>query len=195
MANANGGGLNRKDFQPPPSSILASHLANGTGRSKLSRDGFAQLLDEALSNDEDGKSNISSDVAINTKLIVVVAQVGIQPVLDDNNDDPFRAKADQGRGGAQLKSCLDVLHMVILRSPTVVYQPLNQDDSSSDDPLPIFAWLTPILVCLSLRSKNSSIVTLCSTILQTFLKQDDICLCQTCGTVATYLQSCSIGTY
>jgi hypothetical protein len=104
-------------FEPPPSSILATHVVHGNGVPNFDTDHFNQLLAEARGTDEQGQPNLGADPSVNHKLICIVFQIGIEPALDEN---PFHATAI-GRGESQLRTCLEVLQIAIDRSPPVIF--------------------------------------------------------------------------
>lgn len=133
-------------FEPPPSSILATHVVHGRGVPDFDQDNFNQLLAEALGSDEQGNSNLGSDVAVNHKLICIIFQVGIERVLEDN---PFQSTAAAGRATSQLKTCLEVLQLAIERSPQVLFVRSDpQGNSLSGQACPLYCWLVPRLLPL-----------------------------------------------
>lgn len=139
------------NFEPPPSSILATHVVHGNGVPDLDRDNFKQLLAEVLSVDEQGQPNLGADVSVNHRLICIIFQVGIEAALEEN---PFKSNAGAGRTDAQLLNCLEVIQLVIERSPQViaVKSDLQSQDGADWTP-PLYAWLFPRLLPLVVSSQ------------------------------------------
>ncbi|KAG9780233.1 hypothetical protein KCU88_g3816, partial [Aureobasidium melanogenum] len=133
-------------FQPPPSSILATHVVHGEGVPDLDRHHFNQLLTEALGSDEEGQPNLGDDVLVNHKLICIIFQVGIQPALEET---PFQTSAAPGKVDAQLRRCLAVLQVAIERSPQVLFVKSDPPGRDVPGPLcPLYYWLIPRLLPL-----------------------------------------------
>lgn len=139
-------------FEPPPSSILATHVVHGNGVPDLDRDNFKQLLAEVLSTDEQGQPNLGADVSVNHRLICIIFQVGIESSLEEN---PFRSNAGAGRTDAQLLNCLEVIQLVIERSPQVIAVKSDQGGQNGLDwTSPLYAWLFPRLLPLLVSSQS-----------------------------------------
>ena len=133
-------------FEPPSSSILVTHVVHGNGVPDFDRDNFDQLLAEALGFDEHGQPNLGADVEVNHKLIHIVFQVGIERALEE---DPFRAAPAAGRGNSQLRTCLEVLQLAILRSPQVLFVKTDrQGIGAGIKACPLYSWLVPTLLPL-----------------------------------------------
>lgn len=139
------------NFEPPPSSILATHVVHGNGVPDLDRDNFKQLLAEVLSVDDQGQPNLGADVSVNHRLICIIFEVGIEAALEEN---PFKSNAGAGRTDAQLLNCLEVIQLVIERSPQViaVKSDLQSQDGAAWTP-PLYAWLFPRLLPLVVSSQ------------------------------------------
>lgn len=138
-----------KPQEPPPSSILATHLApvNGNpGSFHFDRESFAQLLQESLKSDEDGLPNLGNDITINHKLICVIVKAGLDGVLDQPKD-PFITDDDKPEILVEACNCLDVIELAITRCPQVVYQ-LSDANSPREghNGVPLFLWLIPRLL-------------------------------------------------
>ncbi|KIV90128.1 hypothetical protein PV10_07469 [Exophiala mesophila] len=133
-------------FEPPPSSMLATHVVHAHGVPDLDRDNFQQLLTEVLSTDEQGQPNLGTDIAVNHKLICIIFQVGIEPSLAE---DPFKPSKGSGRADSQMKSCLEVIKLAIEKSPQVLFVKSDpQGRDKSDDSLPLYFWLISHLLPL-----------------------------------------------
>ncbi|KAJ9607992.1 serine/threonine-protein kinase M1 [Cladophialophora chaetospira] len=133
-------------FEPPPSSILATHVVHGNGVPDFDHDNFNQLLAEALGTDEHGQPNLGADVDVNHKLIRIVFQVGIERALEEN---PFRAAPAAGKGDPHLRTCLEVLQVAILRSPQVLFVKSDlQGTDAATKPCALYSWLIPTLLPL-----------------------------------------------
>lgn len=192
MAPVNGA-VRSVNAGPPPSSMLAAHVVNGNGPPQLSRDSFAQLLEESLGTDDYGEPNLSRDENVNSKLVVVIVQLGIEPHLRSSNSDPFRSKPDLGKNGAELKCCLDVLQLAIDRSPSVLYKPLEgmQDDTNANAQL--FTWLLPKLLSLLSKLDQVDLRRSVSNIISATIKVDAICLSGSCESILGFLSVCNTG--
>ncbi len=133
-------------FEPPPSSILATHVVHGDGVPDFDRENFNQLLAEALGADEHGQPNLGADVEVNHKLIRIVFQIGIERALEE---DPFRAAPAAGKGDSQLRTCLEVFQVAILRSPQVLFVKSDrQGIGAAPKSCPLYSWLIPTLLPL-----------------------------------------------
>lgn len=138
-------------FEPPPSSILATHVVHGNGVPDLDRDNFNQLLAEVLSTDEHGQPNLGADVSVNHKLICIIFQVGIETALEEN---PFKSNAGSGKTDSQLLNCLEAIQLAVERSPQVIA--VKSDIQGQDDAEwtpPLYAWLFPRLLPLVVPSQ------------------------------------------
>lgn len=141
-------------FEPPPSSILATHVVHGNGVPDFDRGHFNLLLAEALGSDEQGQPNLGADPSVNHKLICIVFQIGIEPALDEN---PFGATTI-GTGESQLRTCLEVLQVAIERSPPVIFVKSDrQGNDVSRKACALYTWLIPTLLPLIASSQASDI--------------------------------------
>ncbi|KIW85501.1 hypothetical protein Z517_00892 [Fonsecaea pedrosoi CBS 271.37] len=140
-------------LEPPPSSILATHVVHGNGVTDFDQDNFNQLLIEALGTDDQGQPNLGADVAVNHKLICIVFQIGIERVLED---DPFRSSTAAGRGNSQFRTCLEVLQVAIKRSPQVLYVKSDtQGRLFNGNGCALYSWLIPTLLPLGAPAQAS----------------------------------------
>lgn len=180
-------------FEPPPSSILATHVVRGEGVPDLDRHHFNQLLTEVLGTDEEGQPNLGDDVFVNHKLVCVIFQVGIEPALEET---PFRTAIASGKVDAQLKRCLAVLRVAIERSPQVLFvksDPPGKDVAGPECPL--FCWLIPRLLpvipfCQDIEARDAVL-----GVFDAVLEADSKCATTyTCGNVLQYMRSCVSGT-
>jgi hypothetical protein len=124
--------------------MLATHVVQVNGVPEFDRDSFNQLLAEALGSDEHGQSNLGADVAVNHKLICIIFQVGIDRVLEEN---PFQSAALAGKAAPQLRTCLEVLHLAIERSPQVLFVKSEDSDVLGQGSV-LYCWLIPRLILL-----------------------------------------------
>ncbi|KAK5957292.1 serine/threonine-protein kinase M1 [Knufia fluminis] len=182
MARANGIS-HRRDLQPPPSSMLATHVINGAARPSLSRADFSSLLQESLGTDDEGHSNIGKDVNVNFKLISVIVQIGIDPLISTQENDPFQKRIDQGRSTSELKCCLDVIIFVLQQSPSIIYHDANSAGVAQHDVLPVYAWLLSIILSVVAQSSDVEIQKRCGDVVQGCIDADDKCSCGSCGSV------------
>ncbi|KAK5087209.1 serine/threonine-protein kinase M1 [Lithohypha guttulata] len=182
MALSNGAS-NARDFQPPPSSMLATHVVNSRGPPRLNAHDFAELLQESLSTNEKGESNIGTDAEVNRKLLNVVLSIGVQPLIEPQTDDPFRRRIDQGRNANQLKDCLDVLNLTLQRTPEIVFQHAGSNTHETENARPIHIVLLAAAVKLVLQSQKVDLSKKCADILQACLNADKNCACGSCGTI------------
>jgi hypothetical protein len=182
---------------PPPSSILATHIApvNGNTLPDVDPKIFAQLIEECLGCDEDAKSPISTDAAVNHRLICVVVKVGIDPA-SINQDDPFEA---QGRASDHVTRCLDVVDIAIRRSPSVLYALSGTDDLGPEDrDVPLFMWLVPKLLWLlgEFQDEHHSVSSKSWSVLSNLVASARSCS-MSLGereTVPAYIANCASGT-
>lgn len=181
MAEVNGVSHSR-DFEPPASSMIATRVFNGHGRPDLSPHQFAELLQESLATNEKGEPNISDDADTNFKLLTVVVSIGIEPYIEES-DDPFQKQIDQGRNLSELKSCLDVVRLVIDRSPIVIHEPVHTATENVEEKPPVYAWLLSILLSVIAQDSSPEISSSCKAVLESCLKADEQCPCGSCGTV------------
>lgn len=160
-------------FEPPPSSILATHVVHGNGVPDLDRDNFKQLLAEVLSTDDKGQPNLGADVSVNHKLICIIFQVGIETALEEN---PFKSIGGAGRTNVQLQNCLEVIQLAIERSPQVIT--VKSDSQGQDEAAwapPLYAWLIPSLLPLMASSQTVQIRDSTSAIYHAMLQASMKC--------------------
>ncbi|ETI22234.1 hypothetical protein G647_06307 [Cladophialophora carrionii CBS 160.54] len=142
-------------FEPPPSSILVTHVVHGNGVHDFDQDSFNQLLAEASGSDDQGQSNLGGDVAVNHKLICIVFQIGIEPSLEEN---PFRAATAGGKGNSQLRTCLEVVRVAIERSQQVIFVKSDrQGIGASTKACSLYSWLIPTLLPLVASDQTEDI--------------------------------------
>ncbi|KAL9620044.1 MAG: hypothetical protein Q9160_005422 [Pyrenula sp. 1 TL-2023] len=134
---------------PPPSSILATHLApvNGNGTAlHFDRESFAQLLEESLGLDDNGHPNLGNDASINHKLICIIVKAGLDHVLHQP-EDPFLADDEESKIVLEACNCLEVLELAIERCPLVVFELSGENEPNEGDrDVPLFLWLFPRLL-------------------------------------------------
>lgn len=138
---------------PPPSSILAMHIApvNGNGIAHFDEASFTQLIEACLGYDEYGQPSLGTDIDVTHRVICVIAKAGIDPAFG-NNDDPFKI---QGRNVDGLTKCLEVIDLATQKSPSVLFALPNVDELVLGDwNVPLFAWLIPKLLCLVTKSRD-----------------------------------------
>ncbi|KAK5028779.1 serine/threonine-protein kinase M1 [Exophiala sideris] len=179
-------GRETNGFQPPPSSMLVTHVVHGNGVPDFDRDSFNQLLAEALGSDEQGHSNLGADVSVNHKLICIIFQVGIERALEEN---PFQTAAVAGKADSQLKTCLEVLQLAIERSPQVLF--VKSDSQGSDVPgnCALYTWLIPRLVPLLARG-NSGIHDSVLQVFDAMLEADRNCAtANPCHAILEYMRA------
>ncbi|KAK3050228.1 serine/threonine-protein kinase M1 [Extremus antarcticus] len=106
----------------PPSTLAAQIVQNQTRSSAPQQNGekatFAQLLHELLNN---RGATPETDVQINVKLISVVAEAGLAPLVDGN---PF---ADHDALLAQAIDSITVIETTIRRQPEVLFTSVVED--------------------------------------------------------------------
>jgi hypothetical protein len=149
--NGANGTANR--YEPPPSSMIATHLAptNGTSLPCFDQEDFALLLEESLGSDEDGQPNLGTDVAVNHKLICVIIKAGLD-TTDQRNDDPFRKDSDYTN---QVQKCFEVIDLAIERTPEALFLPSKPDHlDSGAETLPLFQWLLRRLLSFVLPDQH-----------------------------------------
>jgi hypothetical protein len=157
-------------FEPPPSSILATHVVHGNGVPEFDRDNFDQLLAEALGSDEDGQPNLGADVAVNHKLICIVFQIGIERALEEN---PFRAP---GKADARLRTCLEVLKLAVERSPQVVWATSDTPiHDATTKPCPLYSWLIPTLLPLTASTQAEEVRDAVLALFESLVDADGKC--------------------
>lgn len=182
-------------FQPPPSSMIATHVINGRGQTNISRDDFAHLLQESLGTDDQGQPNLGRDVLVNLKLLVVIARLGIEPFVSTSKDDPFRKKIDQGKNLSELKCCLDVIALAVRQTPEIVFEdvePLVDTKTGSSN---VYAWLLPIILAIITRSSDVEVRSKCAEVLDLCLIADVDCSYHACSSVAEYMKDVVVGTW
>lgn len=179
-------------FEPPPSSLLATHVVHGNGVPDFDRDNFDQLLNEALGSDEQGHPNLGADVSVNHKLICIVFQVGIERDLEVN---PFRTAAAAGKADSQLRTCLEVIQVAVERSPQVVF--MTSDHQSQETPkqsCALYFWLIPRLLPLIASSQPEEVKNAALDVFQAVLNAEKRCLTSyESHTVLEFIRTCLSG--
>lgn len=175
-------------FQPPPSSMIATHVINGQGQPNISRDDFAHLLQESLGTDDRGRPNLGEDVVVNLKLIVVIVRLGIEPLIDVPRDNPFRAHLDQGRNLSELQRCLDVIELALRQTPELVFKDVEVIVDVQTNASLVYVWLLPILLSIVLQSSNIEVHKKCAGLLWLCLEGDRQCSAGECSSVAGYFK-------
>ncbi|KAJ5543050.1 hypothetical protein N7535_005479 [Penicillium sp. DV-2018c] len=145
------GGENEQAIAPrdawraePASSILASrfapHLATQGHESQLTRETFAQLRLELLSESQNQR-RVDEDVTDVNKLICIVLKAGLE--ICPNGSAP-----DQDLEG-QVLDCLDIIHASIEKAPQVLWETSDPLILGEDIHAPLFAWLILHLIRLA----------------------------------------------
>jgi serine/threonine-protein kinase ATR len=141
--------------QPPPSSLIATHLAPTVGSTipHFDPEDFTLLLNESLGSDEDGQPNLGTDAILNHQLICVIIKAGLD-TIDPRRDDPFR-RDDQYHD--QIQRCLEVIALAVERTPDVVFRSSEPDDLGPQaEKVPMYFWIIPKLLSLLLLDINES---------------------------------------
>lgn len=180
--------MNGGRFQPPPSSMIATHVINGRGQSNISRDDFSNLLQESLGTDDEGRPNLGKDVLVNLKLIDVITRLGIEPLIAPLSDDPFRARIDQGKSLSELRCCLDVIELAFRQTPEIVFKDVDALANLQTEPSAVYVWLLPILIAIILQSSNVEIHQKCTELLQLCIRGDAGCSIWSTNPVAEYMK-------
>jgi serine/threonine-protein kinase ATR len=142
---------------PPPSSILATRVANGDHYGDFNQASFNQLLEESLGADENGRPNLGNDVAVNHTLICIVMKAGINAFIRDAKENPFQSRTDTAGKEAQFSCCLEVIRTAIERSPDVIHtRSLSDRQSRAVNGAPLYSELLPKLI--PLWKENSSAI-------------------------------------
>lgn len=170
------------------STLIATHLIDEERNPSISRANFAHLLQESLGTDDQGQPNLGQDLATNLKLITVIVQIGIEPLLSSPENDPFKKRLDQGKNLLELKCCLQVIHLATQRSPDIIFSLANPSADGKDVHVPVYTWLLPILFSVELLCTDAEVHRCCEDILQNLLKADAKCSCGTCGSVVDLLR-------
>jgi serine/threonine-protein kinase ATR len=181
---------------PPPSSILATHIApiNGNALPDVDPKIFAQLIEECLGYDQNAQPRVGTDVSVNHRLICVIVKAGIDLASIDQ-DDPFRT---QGRDSDQVTRCLDVIDIAIRRSPFVLYALSGPDDLGPEDHnVPLFIWLIPKLLWLlgECQDEHESVSSKSWSVLHNLVACARSCSIShgDCETVPAYIANCASG--
>jgi serine/threonine-protein kinase ATR len=183
--------------QPPPSSLIATHLAptDGSTFPSFDREDFALLLKESLASDEDGQPNLGTDVTLNHKLICVIIKAGLD-TIDLRSDDPFRKDNDHYHN--QIRGCVEVIDLVVERTPEALFVLSKSEDL---DPramnVPLFVWVIPKLLSLLVLDNpdTTSIAELVWPLLGKMLASAKQCpnSFDLCISISTYLEELSEG--
>jgi hypothetical protein len=183
-------------FEPPPSSILATHVVHGDDSSDLNQASFNQLLEESLGTDENGQPNIGSDVSINHKLICIVIKAGIDPFIRDTKENPFHSNKALSKDDAQFSCCLDVIRTAIERSPETLFSSsAPEGHTRSKNQTPLYSWLVPKLLSLLTSSTPENARNGILRLLNVVLVADDDVLRGSGGnTLFGFTLGCATGT-
>ncbi|KAL8891174.1 MAG: hypothetical protein Q9215_001770 [Flavoplaca cf. flavocitrina] len=128
-----------------PPSTLAAQIADRMvdrhhGAQDDDSENFQLLLQELLeANDATSQpeSNIADDPAVNCRLICVIVRAGLGGARTGSTVD------EQQKRQLDVTRSLQAIHLIVSRSPTTLYQPLDAFDPSITPGLPQFAWLLP----------------------------------------------------
>lgn len=141
--------------QPPPSSLIATHLAptNGSTIPHFDPGDFDLLLQESLGSDDDGQPNLGTDVMLNHKLICVIIKAGID-TIDLGSNDPFR---HDNECYDQIQKCLEVFDLAVERTPEALFLSSKPEDlGSGAENVPLFVWFIPKLLSLLVLDRKES---------------------------------------
>lgn len=176
-------------FDLPPSSMLATHVRPGAAVPHLNQQSFAQLLEESLGQDEDGRPNLGDDAELNQKLIMVVLQVGVDPTLETEKDNPFRSKRSTGRGISQLMQCVAVLHLAITRTRHVLHR-IVLDDGMSTDQVPLYSYLYPKLLSVVAQFQDLEVTKAVFDVVAAGLQDENCDETRTTSVLRDFLHAC-----
>jgi len=173
--------------------MLATHVMNGAARPNISRADFACLLQESLGTDDEGHSNIGKDAAVNFKLVSVIVQIGIEPLISVQDNDPFQKQIDQGRNASELKCCLDIIILVLQQTPKIIFHDAGPADVARRDTLPVYAWLLTVVLSTVARARDVEVRNRCGDILQACLNIDENSSYGSCGPVLDLIREVVAG--
>ena len=193
--------------EPPPSSILASHVvqADGIGVPYLDQQHFSQLLDECLRCGEDEPLYSTRDPTVYHKLICCIIHIGIHAANNNdknnnknnnnNNNDPF---VNGSSHRDELARCLDVIDMSIRRSPQALYIATDTKYSGiKDHDVPLFEWLISDLIFLYATGEKTGeeILNKIWNVLTTVATIQPQCyhMALNCGAISGFLSNCTDG--
>jgi serine/threonine-protein kinase ATR len=174
----------------PASSILASrfvpHLATQGHKSHLTRETFAQLRLELLSEIQ-SQRRVDEDVTDVNKLICIVLKAGLE--ISPNGSAP-----DQDLEG-QVLDCLDIIHASIEKAPQVLWETSDPIILGEEIHAPLFAWLILRLIRLAStwtsQTVREKIQLLCATLAYSQFKQGRSLPAS--YAVAAFLRACTSG--
>lgn len=154
----------------PASSILASrfvpHLATQGNESHLTRETFAQLRQELLSEIQ-SQLRVDEDVTDINKLICIVLKAGLEL-------NPNRSASEQDLE-AQVLDCLDIIQASIEKAPQALWESSDPLILGEDIHAPLFAWLILRLIRLattwSSETVQEKIQLLCASLAYSQFKQ------------------------
>ncbi|KAG0156529.1 hypothetical protein PDIDSM_3708 [Penicillium digitatum] len=136
----------------PTSSILASrfvpHLATQGNESHLTRETFAQLRQELLSEIQ-SQLRVDEDVTDVNKLICIVLKAGLEI-------SPHGSTSEQDREG-QVLDCLDIIQASIEKAPQALWGSSDPLILGEDRHAPLFAWLILRLIRLATTWKSETV--------------------------------------
>ncbi|KAF4759666.1 hypothetical protein HAV15_007320 [Penicillium sp. str.  len=154
----------------PASSILASrfvpHLATQGNESHLTRETFAQLRQELLSEIQ-SQLRVDEDVTDVNKLICIVLKAGLE--ISPNGSTP-----EQDLEG-QVLDCLDIIQASIEKAPQALWEASDPLILGEDIHAPLFAWLILRLIRLATiwtsETVREKIQLLCTSLAYAQFKQ------------------------
>jgi serine/threonine-protein kinase ATR len=158
-------------FEPPPSSILATHVAHGNGTVAIDPETFEQLLAEALGSGEQDQPNLGADAAFNHKLICIVLRLGIDSA---HEEDPFRSVGAIGREDAQLETCLEVVRSAVQRAPQVLFEKSDIQGDEAESGL-LYTRMIPSILPLLATTKSNQVTDAALRLLNTLIQADRSC--------------------
>lgn len=176
----------------PASSILASrfvpHLATQGNESHLTRETFAQLRQELLSEIQ-SQLRVDEDVTDINKLICIVLKAGLEL-------NPNRSASEQDLEG-QVLDCLDIIQASIEKAPQALWELSDPLILGEDIHAPLFAWLILRLIRLattwSSETVQEKIQLLCASLAYSQFKQARSLPAS--YAVAAFLRACTSGPF
>ncbi|KAJ5964624.1 uncharacterized protein N7479_004500 [Penicillium vulpinum] len=176
----------------PASSILASrfvpHLATQGNDSHLTRETFAQLRQELLS-EAQSQLRVDEDATDVNKLICIVLKAGLEI-------SPSSSASEQDLEG-QVLDCLDIIQASIEKAPQALWESSDPLILGEDIHAPLFAWLILRLIRLAtiwtFETVQDKIQLLCTSLAYSQFKQARSLPAS--YAVATFLRACTSGPF
>lgn len=176
----------------PASTILASrfvpHLATQGNESHLTRETFAQLRQELLSEIQ-SQLRVDEDVTDVNKLICIVLKAGLEI-------SPNGSTSEQDLEG-QILDCLDIVQASIEKAPQALWEASDPLILGEDIHAPLFAWLILRLIRLATtwtsETVREKIQLLCASLAYSQFKQARSLPAS--YAVAAFLRACTSGPF